>query len=508
MEEEDENIYNEYDYEDTPIELDEECVTGKFDFLMKDQFEKERKQKIEDFVQYCSLPYEEAELVLIRYNWNTDLLMNDWFDKTEKIKMLCGLKQTKESQKKIYDFFKKNKFPPDVCLVCYMEIEKNDDISLGCGHKFCSDCFTQYLISRLKDQLTLLNTPCPLNGCNFIVTSKIFDRCFKDNEKAKSIYNKCLLRNFTESNSDIKLCPNPKCDICIKCPGHGMIEIKCQCGTLFCFKCLKESHRPCDCAMAQNWEEKSRSEGEDSKWLIVNTKQCPKCHKYIEKNQGCNHMTCRKEAGGCGYEFCWICLGEWKPHGSSWYECKLYKPNSADKAKEKLKQDIKYDLEHYVNCFENYQNQVKDQKYAEALMDKINKYKSVLEKEKHQPHSELSFFDEAVKTVIDCHRILKNTYIFSYYMKSNSNKAKMYEHNQGLLNKQSDGLHELLELEEMPRILQITEYETFDKEFLQYKGHILGLISSTSKYRENLLNDIENDPGLIDYEKLKAIKLK
>lgn len=28
-------------------------------------------------------------------------------------------------------------------------------------------------------------------------------------------------------------------------------------------------------------------------------------------------MTCRK----CKYEFCWTCLGEWKPHGTNWYNC-------------------------------------------------------------------------------------------------------------------------------------------------------------------------------------------
>ena len=48
-----------------------------------------------------------------------------------------------------------------------------------------------------------------------------------------------------DSNSDIKLCPNPKCDALIELPGHGMKEIKCQCGYFFCFKCLRESHRPC-----------------------------------------------------------------------------------------------------------------------------------------------------------------------------------------------------------------------------------------------------------------------
>ena len=25
-------------------------------------------------------------------------------------------------------------------------------------------------------------------------------------------------------------------------------------------------------------------------------------------------MVCRREAGGCGYEFCWVCLGKWSEH--------------------------------------------------------------------------------------------------------------------------------------------------------------------------------------------------
>ena len=37
------------------------------------------------------------------------------------------------------------------------------------------------------------------------------------------------------------------------------------------------------------------------------------CHKPIEKNKGCNHMTCSQ----CRHEFCWICMGPWRQHGSS-----------------------------------------------------------------------------------------------------------------------------------------------------------------------------------------------
>ena len=29
-------------------------------------------------------------------------------------------------------------------------------------------------------------------------------------------------------------------------------------------------------------------------WLAANTKRCPQCQTATEKNEGCNHMTCKK----------------------------------------------------------------------------------------------------------------------------------------------------------------------------------------------------------------------
>jgi len=54
--------------------------------------------------------------------------------------------------------------------------------------------------------------------------------------------------------------------------------------------------------------ERKRKRGDlsdDDKKLLaaMGTKQCPQCRTPIQKNEGCNHMTCR-----CSHEFCWICL--------------------------------------------------------------------------------------------------------------------------------------------------------------------------------------------------------
>jgi ariadne-1 len=284
-----------------------------------------------------------------------------------------------------------------------------------------------------------------------------------------------------------------------------MVEIKCQCGYLFCFKCLRETHRPCDCEMIQMWEDKSKSEGENTKWLLVNTKQCPQCHKYIEKNQGCNHMTCRKEAGGCGYEFCWICLGEWKPHGTSWYKCEKYNPNEVDKQKEKMRLDTKYELEKYANYFDSYSQEENALKYAYKLTDKIKTYKKSLENEKNQPHLELIFLDDALQTVINCHRILKNTYIFGYYMKETLEKSikSLYTHHQEMLRVEADKLHELLEMQYLPKIISINSLEEFNKAFADFKGKILSIQSTTLKFKENVLVEIENHPDYIDYNMFK-----
>ena len=45
-------------------------------------------------------------------------------------------------------------------------------------------------------------------------------------------------------------------------------------------------------------------------WAMgVKAQRCSRCKYWVEKNDGCNHMTCR-----CGYEFCYIC-------GDKYREC-------------------------------------------------------------------------------------------------------------------------------------------------------------------------------------------
>ena len=62
--------------------------------------------------------------------------------------------------------------------------------------------------------------------------------------------------------------------------------------------------------MVKKWREKEESDSANVDYIKLNCKICPHCQTPIEKNQGCNHMTCKN----CKGEFCWLCGGPYRGH--------------------------------------------------------------------------------------------------------------------------------------------------------------------------------------------------
>jgi hypothetical protein len=57
----------------------------------------------------------------------------------------------------------------------------------------------------------------------------------------------------------------------------------------------------------------------------MGAKPCPKCGVNIEKQGGCDHMTCRK----CHHNFCWQCLVPFTPNAQHLDTCPNRRPNVA-----------------------------------------------------------------------------------------------------------------------------------------------------------------------------------
>ena len=111
-------------------------------------------------------------------------------------------------------------------------------------------------------------------------------------------------------NQNIQLCPFPDCESFAKKGNNKYvkcIENKHQ----FCFNRLKKWNGNENCLIDkdksfENWRNTSKA------------KRCPKCKYFIEKIDGCNHMTCTY----CKYEFCWLCMQKYDSnHYKSSFTC-------------------------------------------------------------------------------------------------------------------------------------------------------------------------------------------
>lgn len=142
------------------------------------------------------------------------------------------------------------------------------------------------------------------------------------------------------------------------------------------FNCGSEYHAPTGCETIKRWLTKCADDSETANYISAHTKdvsfahgltksclgrilivhrstkyiffsQCPKCNICIEKNGGCNHMQCYN----CKHDFCWMCLGDWKTHGSEYYECSRYKENP-NIAHESAHAQAREALKKYLHYFE------------------------------------------------------------------------------------------------------------------------------------------------------------
>lgn len=125
-------------------------------------------------------------------------------------------------------------------------------------------------------------------------------------------------------------------------------------------------------------------------------------------------MTCNS----CRHEFCWVCLGPWQPHGSSWYNCNRFEESDSKVAREKQKESRR-SLERYLFYFHRYDN------HGRSLQLEGKLWKVVEMKQREMQKSGLSwievqFLTKAVRALGDARTVLRNTYVFAYFLEKNN----------------------------------------------------------------------------------------
>ena len=205
---------------------------------------------------------------------------------------------------------------PNLCQICMDDFENPTEIE-NCKHKFCQECFHQYLVDKIKHN-QIEQIPCPKKNCKTKnLSENFFSQFLTEQEYFK--YRQFKAQNEIAKDSKKVFCP--LCDSYANIeegqdlmydsnnPDYIKSTLKCQNGHEFC-SCGRPKHEG-DCY---------RDEKEFKEFLVTEKiKKCPKCGFLIKKNKGCNHMTCGNPI--CKYEFCWLCMQEAVPNHFDYGPC-------------------------------------------------------------------------------------------------------------------------------------------------------------------------------------------
>ncbi|KAL5070176.1 hypothetical protein RYX36_021063 [Vicia faba] len=200
-------------------------------------------------------------------------------------------------------------FPIIICEIC-AEPKTDEDMfrNKRCYHSFCSDCVVKQVATKIQENITVVS--CPGLNCKGVL----------ELETLRPLLPKELIDRWDDAMTEALLLTVPK----FYCPfkdcsamlldedeeGGEIRESECPfCHRLFCARCHVSWHPGVSCEEFQtlNVDERGREDllvrelANQKKW-----KRCSKCRFYVEKKEGCLHITCR-----CKYEFCYACGEQW-----------------------------------------------------------------------------------------------------------------------------------------------------------------------------------------------------
>jgi ariadne-1 len=413
----------------------------------------EMMSRCKDVCEVLGISQSTAMVLLSAFCWSKETLLEQYMTNAEQILKKAGVyhRATQETQPPQSPSHAKSKSnDSSTCFICF-EDSVDQMLAMPCGHAFCTDCWRLFCENAVQEGPSCVQTTCPDATCPEVVTEQEMRAALGSSDPALSKYQQYQLRSFVESNPLTRWCPGPGCERIAVALSSAALErdgriAQCDACSVpplkFCVLCGAEPHAPASCQFVTQWAEKCRNESETANWILANTKSCPKCHCRIEKNQGCNHMTCQK----CRHEFCWICMGDWKEHGSNtggYYKCNKF-DDTAGNSDDPVGQ-AQRELDRYLHFYSRYHAHAEAQRFARQQRHGIDVQ---------------DYQIAAQEQLVECRRVLKFTYVFAYYTYTPVNgdtkpaaaatsgpvsHRERFEHHQEMLERFTESLHELTE---------------------------------------------------------------
>ncbi|KAF5794286.1 putative transcription factor C2H2 family [Helianthus annuus] len=192
-----------------------------------------------------------------------------------------------------------------VCKIC---LEKHESWQMftnsTCSHSFCYDCTAKHATTQIQSKRKTI--ACPGINCNSTLDSNMLRLIIPQETLIK--WDEFLCESLIPESQKL-YCPFTNCSVLLinDDTSNGVTKINCPvCRRSFCKVCRVPWHSELSCKEFGKLKGKTDDEmavalAKKKKW-----KKCPNCNFFVEKAEGCVHITCR-----CKFEFCYTCGAKW-----------------------------------------------------------------------------------------------------------------------------------------------------------------------------------------------------
>lgn len=456
------DYYNEQDNDMEqldPTEIDPEFFS--FECLSEEQVERLLNEAVEFLSNNLQITPSLAKVLLHGHSWEVSDVIAKYNDNASNLLINSKIKPPNTSSTVTYSHY-------ITCPVCVTPHCHDKFYSLSCGHIFCNDCWMMHFEVQI-DQGISTAISCMARECEVLAPEDfVLKRLSKANIREK--YIQFTFQDYVKSHPQLRFCPGPNCHTIIKSTEPKAKRSVCtQCKAIFCFNCGMDYHAPTDCQIIKKWLTKCADDSETANYISAHTKDCPKCHICIEKNGGCNHMQCYN----CKHDFCWMCLGDWKSHGSEYYECSRYKENP-NIAHESVNAQAREALKKYLHYYERWENHSKSLKLEVHTLEKLKSRINQKVMSGLGTWIDWQYLFTAANLLAKCRYTLQYTYPYAYFMESGPRK-ELFEYQQAQLEAEIENLS-----------WKIERAETTDR------GDLENQMDIAEKRRTTLLKDFLN----------------
>jgi len=316
----------------------------------------------------------------------------------------------------------------NLCEICFDDDLADDQMySLkNCPgqHKYCRDCFTNYIVVKLEERNVAID--CPQMGCKKYMIESDAEELL--NFEQLTNWKRQLLESHITKSTSCRRCVGVDCTMIAYQEGDEMKATCTKCQASFCFGCGEENHIPAKCC-----DNKSFLPLLSSSELAVRklSKPCPGCKAPIEKNDGCNHMTCK-----CGVHWCWLCAQKIEGYADlERHVCNRYNPSVGEfKPEERnafylLRYEACRDSEEFAK--KHLESLTKDFKSEDAVYD--------VDKEDYD------ILVNAAECLISSRHFLKYTYVVAWAFPADDQRKDLFEKHQAILAVFTEKLSSLVE---------------------------------------------------------------